>query len=70
LLGDTLLFLAPSFILLSIGLLAVGSAWFALWLAYLGFLVHHFPRVHTTRERTRRRDDHRPSDADLSPPSA
>ena len=32
LLGYTLLFLAPSLILFSLGLLAVGSTWFALWL--------------------------------------
>ena len=34
LLGDTLLFLVPSLVLFSVGLLAVGSAWFALWLVY------------------------------------
>jgi hypothetical protein len=47
LLGDTLRFLAPSLVLFSIGLLAVGSAWFALWLAYLLFLIRYFPRVQT-----------------------
>ncbi len=39
LLGYTLLFLGPSLILFSIGLLAVGSAWFALWLVYLLFVI-------------------------------
>jgi hypothetical protein len=45
LLGYTLLFLDPSLILFSIGLLAVGSVWFALWLAYLLFAIRYFPRV-------------------------
>jgi hypothetical protein len=47
LLGYTLLFLDPSLILLTIGLLAVGSAWFALWLVYLLFVIRYFPRVQT-----------------------
>ena len=47
LLGDTLLFLDPSLILFAIGLLGVGSAWFALWLVYLVFLIHYFPGVQT-----------------------
>jgi hypothetical protein len=47
LLGYTLLFLAPSLILFSLGLLAVGSVWFALWLVYLVFVIRHFPRVQT-----------------------
>jgi hypothetical protein len=47
LLGYTLLFLAPSLVLLSVGLLAVGSAWLALWLAYVLFAIRHFPRVQT-----------------------
>jgi hypothetical protein len=45
LLGYTLLFLDPSLILLSVGLLAVGATWFALWLAYLLFVIRYFPRV-------------------------
>jgi len=45
LLGYTLLFLAPSLILFSIGLLAVGAVWFALWIAYLLFAIRHFPRA-------------------------
>jgi hypothetical protein len=49
-LGNTLLFLDPSLILFSIGLLAVGSVWFALWLLYLLFMIRHFPRVQTARE--------------------
>jgi len=50
LLGDTLLFLDPSLILFSVGLLAVGSAWFALWLAYLLFVIRYFPRIQTARK--------------------
>ncbi len=45
--GYTLLFLAPSLILFSIGLLAVGSVWFALWLVYIVFVVRFFPSVRT-----------------------
>jgi hypothetical protein len=50
LVGYTLLFLVPSLILFSIGLLAVGSVWFALWLAYLLFVVRNFPKVQTARK--------------------
>ena len=49
LLGYTLLFLAPSLILFSIGLLAVGSTWFALWLAYLALVIRLFPRIQAAR---------------------
>jgi hypothetical protein len=45
LLGYLLLFLDPSLILFSVGLLAVGSTWFALWLVYLLFVMRYFPRV-------------------------
>ena len=45
LLGSILLFLDPSLILFSIGLLAVGSVWFALWLVYFIFVIRSFPRV-------------------------
>ena len=47
LLGYTLLFLGPSLILFSLGLLAVASTWFALWLVYLLFVIRYFPRVQT-----------------------
>jgi len=47
LLGCTLLFLDPSLVLFSVGLLAVGSAWFGLWLLYLLFVISYFPRVQT-----------------------
>jgi hypothetical protein len=50
LLGYTLLFLDPSLILLTIGLRVVGSAWFALWLVYLLFVIRYFPRVQTVRQ--------------------
>ena len=46
-LGSTLLFLAPSMVLASIGLFFVGSAWFALWFAYVVFAIRFFPRVQT-----------------------
>jgi hypothetical protein len=54
LLGYTLLFLDPSLILFSLGLLAVGSVWLALWLVYLVFGIRYFPRVQTPRELTPR----------------
>jgi hypothetical protein len=50
LLGDTLLFLVPSLILFTVGLLAVGSVWFALWLVYLLFVIRYFPKVQTRAE--------------------
>ena len=50
LLGYTLLFLVPSLVLLSVGLLVVASAWFALWLIYVLFVIRHFPRVQTARK--------------------
>jgi hypothetical protein len=50
LLGYTLLFLVPSLILFSLGLFAVGSAWFALWLVYLLFVIRYFQRVQTARK--------------------
>src|SRR5262249_30321496 len=49
LLGYTCLFLAPSLILFSIGLLAVGSFWLALWMVYLLFMIRFFPHVRTER---------------------
>lgn len=45
--GFTLLFLAPSVILFSLGLVGVGSVWFGLWLVYLIFVIRYFPRVQT-----------------------
>jgi hypothetical protein len=48
LLGCVLLFLAPSLILFTVRLLAVASAWFALWLVYVLFVFRYFPRVQTT----------------------
>src|SRR5262245_35778208 len=49
LLGCTLLFLDPSVILFSIGLLAVASVWLALWLVYLLFVIRHFPKIQAAR---------------------
>ena len=48
LLGYTMLFLVPTLILYTIGLMAVGSVWFALWLVYLLYVFRHFPRVRAT----------------------
>ena len=47
LLGFSLLILAPSLVLFTVGLFAVGSVWAALWLAYLVFVIRYFPRVQT-----------------------
>jgi hypothetical protein len=47
LLGCVLLFLAPSLILFTVRLHAVASAWFALWLVYLLFVIRYFPRLQT-----------------------
>ena len=47
LVGCIMLFLAPSMILFTVRLLAVASAWFALWLVYLIFVIRYFPRVQT-----------------------
>ena len=49
LIGYTLLFLAPSLVLFAIGLLVVGSVWFALWLVYFAFVIRYFPKVQTPR---------------------
>ena len=49
LVGYTLLFLAPSLILFSIGLLGVGTVWLALWLVYLLFVIRDFPRIQAAR---------------------
>jgi hypothetical protein len=56
LLGESLLFLVPSLILFLVGLLAVGSVWFALCLAYLLFVIRYFPKVRTARRREARAD--------------
>jgi MFS family permease len=56
LLGCVLLFLAPSLILLSVALVVVAAAWFALWLVYVLFVIRHFPRVQTARKRGGRDD--------------
>ena len=43
--GAIMLFLSPSLILFTIGLVGVGLAWFALWLVYVLFVMVTFPRV-------------------------
>jgi hypothetical protein len=50
LLGCTLLFLDPTLILLSVELVAVAFAWFALWLLYVGLVIRFFPRLQTARK--------------------
>ena len=50
LVGAVLLFLDPSLILFSVALVLVGSAWFALWLVYLVFVIRTFPRVQTSQK--------------------
>jgi hypothetical protein len=47
LLGYILLFLDPTLILFSVGLLVVASAWLALWLVYVLVVIRYFPRVET-----------------------
>ena len=44
-LGATSLFLAPSLVLFTIGLVGVGLAWLALWIVYVLFVALTFPRV-------------------------
>ena len=50
LVGYVLLFLAPSLILFSISLFAVGGVWFTLWLVFLLFVIRYFPSVQTARK--------------------
>ena len=45
LIGYTLLFLVPSLVLFSLRLFVVAFAWLGLWLAYVVFVTHTFPRV-------------------------
>jgi hypothetical protein len=54
LVGDTLLFLDPSLILFALGLVLVGSVWFALWLVYALFVIRYFPRVESARKSSSR----------------
>jgi hypothetical protein len=50
LLGYVLLFLVPSLILVSVAVLVVASAWFALWLVYVLFVIRHFPRFQAAQK--------------------
>ena len=50
LVGYTLLFLAPSLVLATVGLLDVGSVWLAFWLVSLIFVLRHFPKIQTARK--------------------
>lgn len=47
LLGYSLLFLAPSLVLFTIGLAIVGSVWLALWALYSVFIMRHYPGIRT-----------------------
>lgn len=47
LLGDILLFLIPSMVLFCVSMFVVASAWLALWLLYMLFVIRQFPRVQT-----------------------
>lgn len=51
LLGTLLLFLAPSLILLTLGLPVVAAAWFVLWLIYIAVAVRQFPIIRRSRGR-------------------
>jgi len=50
LVGYTLLFLAPSLVHATVGLLDVATAWLALWLVSLIFVLRHFPKMQTARK--------------------
>ena len=45
LMGYTLLFLAPTLVLVTVELPLVAAVWFTLWLVYLVFAIRVFPRV-------------------------
>jgi len=51
LLGYTLLFLVPTLILVSVGLLVAGGVWLALRLIYVVMMVRYFPLVLATPKR-------------------
>jgi hypothetical protein len=50
LVGYSLLFLDPSLVLFSVGLFAIGSFWFVLWLVYLLFVIPYFPKVQSAQK--------------------
>jgi hypothetical protein len=50
LLGYALLLLAPTLVLFSIELIAVGCVWFALWLVFFVFIIRRSPKVWTAPE--------------------
>jgi hypothetical protein len=49
LMGYSLMFLAPSLVLLLVQLRAVAAVWIALWLMYVLFVIRLFPRAQTPR---------------------
>lgn len=50
LLGYSLLVLAPSLVLFTVRLFAVGAVWAALWLGYLLFAIRYFPKIQAARK--------------------
>ncbi|HTM45362.1 MAG TPA: hypothetical protein VL137_10430 [Polyangiaceae bacterium] len=48
-LGYSVMFLTPSLVLFSIGLLVVAAIWLTLWLVYLIFVIHSYPKALTPR---------------------
>jgi hypothetical protein len=49
LVGYTMMFLVPSLILFLVKLFVPAFVWLSFWLAYLVFVIRHFPRVQTPR---------------------
>jgi hypothetical protein len=49
LLGFSLLYLVPTLILLSVGLLVAGFAWLAFWLVHLLYIVRCYPGIRTAQ---------------------
>jgi hypothetical protein len=48
LLGLLMLFLVPTMVLVTVGLILVAAAWFGLWLLCLVVVSRYFPRLRTT----------------------
>jgi len=50
--GTTMLLLAPSVVLATVGLTIVAALWFVLWLSFGLFMVRYFPRAQPKRKLT------------------
>jgi hypothetical protein len=48
--GTAMLLLAPSVVLVTVGLVIVAALWFGLWIAFLLFMIRYFPRVWSKRQ--------------------